>query len=248
MKPLIVALDVETDHQALSLVQKLKPHVDLFKVGPVLFLKYGGALLKEIRSLGADIFLDMKFHDIPSVVAKAVERAGEWGVYSATLHTAGGVEMMKEAARVPKRPLLWGVTVLTSLEHKDLLRMGVTRQVKDQVLHLAKLAMTSKLDGVISSVEEARAIKKACGRGFQVVTPGIRLAKATDDQKRVQTPRAAVNEGADFFVMGRPVIESPDPVKTVQEIYQSLTSCRRKPAPSRLDPGFRRGDDERRSN
>src|SRR6266567_3550450 len=122
MKPLIVALDVETDTEALALVRQLKPQVDLFKVGPVLFLKYGGALLAEIRGLGADIFLDMKFHDIPSVVAKAVERAGEWGVYSATLHTSGGLEMMKDAARVARRPLLWGVTVLTSLDQKDLAR------------------------------------------------------------------------------------------------------------------------------
>src|SRR5689334_11251998 len=129
VKPLIVALDVETDKEALALVRLLKPQVDLFKVGPVLFLKYGGALLAEIRSLGAEIFLDMKLHDIPSVVAKSVERAGEWGVYSATIHTAGGMEMMKEAARVEKRPLLWGVTVLTSLDHKDLIRMGVTRTV-----------------------------------------------------------------------------------------------------------------------
>jgi orotidine-5'-phosphate decarboxylase len=237
MKPLIVALDVETDQEALGLVRMLKPHVDLFKVGPVLFLKYGGALIAELRSLGAEIFLDMKFHDIPSVVAKAVERAGEWGVYSATIHTSGGVEMMKEAARVSKRPLLWGVTVLTSLEHKDLLRIGITRPVREQVQNLAKLALSAKLDGVISSVEEARAIKKACGREFQVVTPGIRapqigrspagsvaggLPKALDDQKRVQTPKAAMNEGADFFVMGRPVTESADPVLTVQEIYQSL--------------------------
>lgn len=222
MKPLIVALDVETDREALALVKALKPQVDLFKVGPVLFLKYGGELLMAIRSLGAEIFLDLKFHDIPSVVARAVARAGEWGVYSATVHTAGGVEMMKEAVRVTKRPLLWGVTVLTSLEHKDLARLGVTRTVKDQVQHLAKLAHSSKLDGVISSVEEARVIKKTCGREFQVVTPGIRLEKASDDQKRVQTPQAAVIEGADFFVMGRPVIESPDPVKTVLEIYKSI--------------------------
>ena len=226
MKPLIVALDVETDQQALGLVRLLKPRVDLFKVGPVLFLKYGGALLTEMRSLGAEIFLDMKFHDIPSVVAKAVERAGDWGVYSATVHTAGGMEMMKEAARVSGRPLLWGVTVLTSLDQKDLSRLGITRPLKIQVHHLAKMALASKLDGVIASVEEARTIKKACGREFQVVTPGIRLAKGADDQKRVQTPREAVVSGADFFVMGRPVIESPDPVETVQEIYQSIGRAR----------------------
>jgi orotidine-5'-phosphate decarboxylase len=222
MKPLIVALDLETDQEALDLVKKLKSQVDLFKVGPVLFLKYGGALLRDIRALGAEIFLDMKFHDIPSVVAKAIERAGEWGVYSATVHIAGGPAMMKEAAAVAGRPKLWGVTVLTSLDQKDLARLGISRTVPAQAQALAILASASGLDGVISSVQEAKAIKKACGRQFQVVTPGIRLAKEADDQKRVQTPRDAVKSGVDFFVMGRPVIESADPVRTVKEIYQSL--------------------------
>lgn len=222
MKPLIVALDVETDREALSLVKTLQPHVDLFKVGPVLFLKYGEALIRQIRALGAEIFLDMKFHDIPTVVAKAIARAGEWGVYSATIHSSGGFGMMREAAAVSKRPKLWGVTVLTSLDEKDLSRMGISRSVEEQVIALAQCAKEAGLDGVISSVREASAIKTACGKGFQVVTPGIRLAKADDDQKRVESPSRAVAQGADFFVMGRPVIESPDPVKTVQDIHLSL--------------------------
>ena len=178
MKPLIVALDVETDLEALRLVRKLKPHVDLFKVGPVLFLKYGGTFLSQLRELGAEIFLDMKFHDIPSVVAKAIERAGAWGVYSATIHASGGLAMMKEAAQVPKRPKLWGVTVLTSLDEKDLAGLGIGRSVKAQALELAKIAVSAGLEGVISSVEEAKLIKAACGQEFEVVTPGIRLAKA----------------------------------------------------------------------
>lgn len=222
MKPLIVALDFETDKEALALVKTLKPQVDLFKIGPVLFLKYGGALIAQIRALGAEVFLDMKFHDIPSVVARAIARAGEWGVYSATIHTSGGKGMMKEAAAVTKRPKLWGVTVLTSLDEKDLTRMGISRSVEEQAIALAKNAADAGLDGVISSVREAAAIKKATGKGFHVVTPGIRLAKADDDQKRVETPLKAVQEGADFFVMGRPVIESTHPLQTVQNIYQSL--------------------------
>ncbi len=222
MKPLIVALDVETDKEALALVKDLKSQVDLFKVGPVLFLKYGGALLSQIRALGAEIFLDMKFHDIPSVVAKAISRAAEWGVYSATIHTSGGMAMMQEAAALSKRPKLWGVTILTSLDEADLSRMGISRSVQDQAIALAKTASEAGLDGVISSVREAGAIKTACGKKFEVVTPGIRLAKASDDQKRVETPLAAVQQGADFFVMGRPVVESPSPVQTVQDIYHSL--------------------------
>ncbi len=222
MKPLIVALDVQTDKEALALVRELKPYVDLFKVGPVLFLEYGGALLQEIRALGAQVFLDMKFHDIPSVVAKAIARAGEWGVSSATLHVAGGAAMMKEASLVAKRPKLWGVTVLTSLDQKDLTQIGVRRTVQAQAQALSKLAFSSGLDGVIASVQEVKAIKKACGAKFQVVTPGIRLAKGSDDQKRVETPVEAMKNGADYFVMGRPVLESFDPVRTVQEIYRSL--------------------------
>ena len=222
MKPLIVALDVETDLEALRLVRKLKPQVDLFKVGPVLFLKYGGELLAQIRELGAEIFLDMKFHDIPSVVAKAIARAGEWGVYSATIHSAGGVAMMKAASAVAKRPKLWGVTVLTSLDEKDLSALGIERSLQAQAQALAKLASASGLDGVIASVQEAQVIKQACGQKFVVVTPGIRLAKASDDQKRVETPQEAMRQGSDFIVMGRPVIESADPLKAVQAIYKSL--------------------------
>jgi len=117
---------------------------------------------------------------------------------------------------------LWGVTVLTSFDKKDLLRVGVSKPIKAQVQLLAKLAAASGLDGVIASVQEAKLIKKACGRPFQVVTPGIRLAKGTDDQKRVQTPLEAVRNGADFFVIGRPVLESASPVETVRTIYESL--------------------------
>ncbi len=220
MNRLIVALDVETDQDALDLVKQLHPHVKLFKVGPVLFLKYGGALLQSIRALGAEIFLDMKFHDIPSVVHKAIERAAQWGVYSATLHASGGAAMMRQAALLPKRPKLWGVTVLTSLEESDLKTIGVERSVVDQVEALAQLAKESKLDGVISSVREAAQIKKVCGTAFQVVTPGVRLAPGGDDQKRTDTPKAAFNAGADFIVMGRPIIEAKDPLKAVEEVLR----------------------------
>src|SRR5712692_678214 len=127
MRPVIIALDLETDKEALQLVRHLKPWVDLFKVGPVLYLKYGGSFLKELRDLGADVFLDLKFHDIPSVVRRAVERAGEWGAYSTTVHVAGGMEMLREAAGARKRPRLWGVTVLTSLDQKNLSSLGIHR-------------------------------------------------------------------------------------------------------------------------
>ncbi len=224
MKPLIVALDVETDRQAVSLVRRLKPYVDLFKIGPVLFLKYGRPLIEELRDLGAEIFLDMKFHDIPSVVRKAIERAAEWGVYSATIHISGGKAMLREAASASPRPKLWGVTVLTSLDSQDLRRLGIQRSMPAQVQRLAQFAKASGLEGVIAAVREAGAIKKLCGPGFQVVTPGIRMGKAADDQKRTETPSKAVASGADFFVMGRPIVEAAHSIQFVKGIYSSLPS------------------------
>jgi orotidine-5'-phosphate decarboxylase len=222
MKPLIVALDLETEKEALQMVRTLSPYVELFKVGPVLFLKGGGPFLKDIRKLGAEIFLDLKFHDIPSVVKKAVERAGEWDVYSATIHTAGGVDMMQQAASARKRPKLWGVTVLTSLDDSDLRTLGVNRPVPEQVTHLAKLAQQAGLDGVIASGGDVKAIKQATGASFAVVTPGMRLETTADDQKRAQTPWDARRNGADFFVVGRPIIEAKDPVQVVKSIYDKI--------------------------
>jgi len=222
LRPLIVALDLETDREALSLVKTLAPRVDLFKVGPVLFLKYGGPFIQAIRATGAHVFLDMKFHDIPSVVQKAIERAVEWDVYSATIHASGGTDMMRQAAALTKRPKLWGVTVLTSMDEKDLAGIGVNRSVDDQVVHLAKSAKEAGLDGVISSVRETGLIKSACGNGFEVVTPGIRLAAGGDDQKRTQTPADAMQAGSNFFVMGRPILEAKDPAQAVKQVYDSI--------------------------
>jgi len=222
LQPLIVALDVETDLEAKALTKHLIPKVDVFKVGPVLFLKYGGDLLRDLNKLGAKIFLDMKFHDIPSVVQKAIERAAEWNVYSATIHTAGGLEMMRQAAAARKRPKLWGVTVLTSLDQKDLKELGIERGLEEQVQHLARNAQVAGLDGIIASVRESGLVKQLCGKEFQVVTPGIRLVAGGDDQKRTQTPLDAVNAGADFFVMGRPIVEAKDPLAAVREVYASL--------------------------
>jgi orotidine-5'-phosphate decarboxylase len=222
VKPLIVALDVETDKEALQLTRHLSPCVDLFKMGPVLFLKYGSELVRQLRQGGANVFLDLKFHDIPSVVARAVERAAEWGVYSATVHIAGGRAMLERAARLRKRPRLWGVTMLTSLDQSDLKALGIHRSVEAQVSALAQLAASAGIEGAVASVEEVAGIKRRCGSDFVVVTPGIRLEPARDDHKRAQTPVEAVRRGADFFVMGRPIVEAKDPVSLVRSIYQSL--------------------------
>jgi len=211
MKKLIVALDVQEMNTALALVDRLGEWVDLYKVGPILFLKSGPSIIEEIRKRGKEVFLDLKFHDIPNTVKHSVESAAQLGVYSLTVHSAGGAEMLAAAAGVQKRPRIWAVTVLTS-----------QATTPETVLERALLAQRSGVDGVIASPLEAQLIKQKCGKGFQVVTPGIRLAQTNDDQKRVTTPSAAVKAGADFIVVGRPIIEAPDPAKTAQLINEEL--------------------------
>jgi orotidine-5'-phosphate decarboxylase len=151
-----------------------------------------------------------------------VERAGEWEVYSATIPASGGVAMMREAAAAARRPKLWGVTVLTSFDQADLSGIGVERTLPAQVALLARLAQSAGMDGVISLVQEAAEMKRLCGQKFDVVTPGVRLGKGADDQKRTQTPADAVRAGADFFVMGRPIIEAADPLAAVRQVYESI--------------------------
>lgn len=218
MKKLIVALDVKEKDKALHLVKILSPYVDIFKVGPILFLMEGPGFIKEIREGGNEVFLDLKFHDIPQTVKRSVESAKEIGIYSLTLHSAGGELMMKEAASVPNRPKIWAVTVLTS-------------QVVDStvVRERALLAKKSGLEGVISSPHEIEIIKKACGNDFSVVTPGIRLdSDDKHDQKRISTPGMAVRAGADFIVVGRPIIEAADPVDAAKRITEEIEKASNK--------------------
>jgi orotidine-5'-phosphate decarboxylase len=211
MKKIIVALDVRDKNAALDLVRRTAPWVDLFKVGPILFLKYGPAIIEEIRNAGKEVFLDLKFHDIPATVQRAVKSAQELGIYSLTIHSAGGADMIRAAVEVAPRPKIWAVTILTS-----------QAATPEQVLERARLAKTGGTDGVIASPLEITAIKTACGREFEVVTPGIRLADRNDDQKRIATPFAAVRAGADFIVVGRPIIEAPDPAAAAQAVFNDL--------------------------
>lgn len=211
MKKLIVALDVKTENEALALVKNLSPFADIFKVGPILFLASGPELVKRISGMGKNVFLDMKFHDIPATVQRSVESARELGVYSLTIHSCGGGEMIKAAASVSGRPKLWAVTVLTS---------QITSP--DVVIERARLAMNNGADGVIASPLEIEAVKKACGNNFYVITPGIRPAKTDDDQKRVATPAAAIKAGADFIVVGRPIIAATDPVAAARRIDEEI--------------------------
>jgi len=217
---IIIALDAGTKQEALALAEALG-QARIFKIGLELFTAEGPALLDEAVRMGKKPFLDLKFHDIPNTVAGAVRSATRHGVHMLTLHASGGKEMMAAAARAAReesartgkgRPILLGVTVLTSLKDDELQRIGFAHAVADQVLRLAVLAKDAGLDGVVCSPHEIEIIKKECGRDFLVVTPGIRPAwAAAQDQKRIMTPAEALGKGADYIVIGRPVTGAPSP-------------------------------------
>jgi orotidine-5'-phosphate decarboxylase len=210
MKKTILALDVYDLQKAENLVRETSPYIDVYKVGPILFLQAGKEIIKIIKDNGKEVFLDLKFHDIPATVKRSVESARELGVFSLTVHSIGGEEMLKAAVSVENRPKIWAVTVLTS---------QIT--TPEEVVRRAKLTKTCGIDGVISSPLEISLIKKECGKEFNVVTPGIRLAKVNDDQKRVTTPETAIKEGADFIVIGRPILEAENPIEVAKNIYES---------------------------
>ena len=211
MNKTILALDVFDFNKAEKLVKYLSPYIDVFKVGPILFLQSGKEIIKMINDNGKKVFLDLKFHDIPATVQRAVQSARDLGVYSLTVHSCGGEEMLKLATSVENRPKIWAVTVLTS---------QVT--TPEEVVRRAKLAKECGVDGVISSPLEIETIKSNCGKEFEVVTPGIRPVKVQDDQKRVATPESAVKAGANFIVVGRPIIAAENPIEVAKNIYESI--------------------------
>ena len=229
---LIVALDVDTKEKALALVDKLKKDVRIFKIGSELFTSCGPEIVKEIKGMGCEIFLDLKFHDIPNTVAKSAASAARLGVFLFNVHASGGVDMMKKAAqsaaeeskrlKIPK-PKVMAVTVLTSMDENSLKKIGVDDNMEAQVLRLAKLAKESALDGVVASAVEIRPIRKALGRDFIIVTPGVRPQwAAINDQKRVATPKKAIDSGADFIVVGRPIIEAADPAEAARKVLKEI--------------------------
>ncbi|MDR3092554.1 MAG: orotidine-5'-phosphate decarboxylase [Endomicrobium sp.] len=209
MKKIILALDVYDFKKAEKLVKETSPYIDVYKIGPILFLQSGKEIIKMIKDNGKEVFLDLKFHDIPVTVKRSVESARELGVFSLTTHSIGGEEMLKAAASIENRPKIWAVTVLTS---------QIT--TPEEVIRRAKLTKSCGIDGVISSPLEIALIKKECGKDFNVVTPGIRLLKVNDDQKRVATPEVAIKEGADFIVVGRPILEAENPAEATKNIYE----------------------------
>jgi orotidine-5'-phosphate decarboxylase len=229
---LIVALDVDTLEQATDLVRQLAGEVGMFKIGKQLFTHAGPQAVRQIQELGGEIFLDLKFHDIPNTVAKAAIEATRLGVKMFNVHASGSLEMMrttvKEVMRVCRRqnlrkPIMLAVTVLTSLNQDDLERVGVERKVADQVVRLALLTKEAGMDGVVASPHEVADIREVCGRRFVIVTPGIRPSDGSrDDQQRVMTPRDAVCGGVDYIVVGRPIIEAKDPVAAARAIVADM--------------------------
>src|SRR5512132_2376265 len=231
---LIVALDVDTLEHATELVRLLADDVGMFKVGKQLFTHAGPQAVRLIQELGGEVFLDLKFHDIPTTVAKAAIEATRLGVKMFNVHASGSLEMMqstvKEVRRVCRqeklrRPIMLAVTVLTSLNQDDLKRVGVEHQVADQVVRLALLTKEAGMDGVVASPHEVADIREACGRRFVIVTPGIRPAEANrNDQLRVMTPVEAARAGVDYIVVGRPIVEAKDPVAAAREIVAEMES------------------------
>ncbi len=227
--PVIVALDVASRAHATNLVSRLKGHAGLFKVGNELFVAEGPGVVRAIVEGGERVFLDLKLHDIPNTVSKAAVEAGSLGISMLTVHAAGGLAMIQATCRALEdrfgedRPLVVAVTVLTSIDDATLCRIGVSSTPDAQVLRLARMAEEGGADGVVCSPREIRRVRENLGRSFKIVTPGVRMPmQPVDDQKRVATPREALDAGADWLVIGRYVNRAEDPKAALMEVNQSL--------------------------
>jgi orotidine-5'-phosphate decarboxylase len=229
--PLIVALDFSDLEPCRRLLQELKGFVQIYKIGSELFTAHGWSAVELIQKSGGKVFLDLKLHDIPTTVTKTCRVIAGRGIFMLDVHALGGLEMMREARKAidetcqgDSKPLLLAVTILTSLEEKILPReLGIQRPLRDEVLHLARLAKEAGLDGIISSPEEIEILRQEFGNQFILVTPGIRPSGSEPkDQRRTLTPREAMKRGANYLVVGRPITGSATPRQAAQEILQSL--------------------------
>jgi orotidine-5'-phosphate decarboxylase len=231
--PIIAALDVPTAEQALKLAEQIAPAVGAFKIGKELFVSAGPDIVKRVRDTGAAVFLDLKFHDIPNTVAKAIASATRLDVQMTTIHTSGGSEMMRAAEKSAQdtaktlglpAPLVLGVTVLTSSTNETLAELGIEADTEKQVLRLAQLAVKSGLRGLVCSPLEIVALRKILPAHVQLVTPGIRTgAEKADDQKRTLTPRGAMAAGASWLVIGRPIYAAENPRAAAESILASIS-------------------------
>ena len=227
---LIFALDMgDGIDETLHWVERLRDHIGVYKVGKEAFTHFGPVIVRRIQDLGGRVFLDLKFHDIPNTVAAACRAAAGLGVWMMNVHAAGGRRMMQAArealAELPQRPLLIGVTVLTSMSAEDLAETGIAAAPADQVMRLASLTQACGLDGVVCSAQEAALLRQRLGEDFRLVTPGIRPAGSeAGDQRRVMTPTQAIAAGATDLVIGRPITAAADPVKVLQSINDEIRS------------------------
>ena len=229
---IIVALDTASRDRALALVRSLRGQVSMFKVGLELYSAVGPSMVRDIKGLGAEVFLDLKFHDIPNTVARASAEAARLGVAMLDLHLSGGAAMARRAVdeveaicalNQLRRPALLGITVLTSLGDESLPALGVQRTAQEQVLALAELGKEAGLDGVVASPRELAALRAKFGPDFVLVTPGIRPeGSPADDQVRTLTPREAVEAGADYLVIGRPITGADNPALAARDILRSI--------------------------
>ncbi|HQE05509.1 MAG: orotidine-5'-phosphate decarboxylase [Tepidanaerobacteraceae bacterium] len=222
----IIALDTPDEQKALELVKLLKHKVSVFKVGLELFCSEGPEIVNKINDLGCKVFLDLKFHDIPNTVAGAARAALSTGAFMFNVHASGGREMMRkvremiDAAELPEKPIVIAVTVLTSLDESDLNDINISKSPLEQVKTLALLTKESGLDGVVASPREITAIREVAGQDFVIVTPGVRPAWAqAGDQKRIMTPAEALDAGASYIVVGRPVTAAPNPVEAIDKLF-----------------------------
>ncbi|PHM60284.1 orotidine-5'-phosphate decarboxylase [Xenorhabdus ishibashii] len=226
--PVIVALDYDNQDAALAFADKIDPQSCRLKVGKEMFTLYGPQFVQALHQRGFDVFLDLKFHDIPNTTARAVAAAAELGVWMVNVHASGGARMMTAAkeALLPygkDAPLLIAVTVLTSMEQSDLLGTGIDMTPAQHAERLALLTKQCGLDGVVCSAHEAQQLKAVCGQAFQLVTPGIRPeGTEAGDQRRIMTPPQAVQAGVDYMVIGRPITRSENPALALQQINQSI--------------------------
>ncbi len=225
---IIIALDFDSRAACLELVSELDPKLCRLKIGKEMFTLFGPSLVEEFQQQGFEVFLDLKFHDIPNTVAKAVSAAASLGVWMVNVHASGGPRMMEAAkeslVNIENPPLLIAVTLLTSMNRHDIESLGITEPPEKYVDRLASLTNACELDGVVCSAQEAGRIKAACGSSFLTVTPGIRPAGSDKgDQRRTMTPAEAVANGSDYLVIGRPITQAANPTETLREIASSIS-------------------------
>jgi orotidine-5'-phosphate decarboxylase len=224
---IIVALDVPTKEEALKLVEKLRDQISFFKIGLQLYAAEGPEIVRAVSCTGSKVWLDLKLHDIPNTIARAVESVSRLGVHMLTIHLSGGSQMIRAAtaARAKNNMLLLGVTVLTSATEETLREIGIHGKVDDHVLRLAKLGVEAGIDGVVASPHETKRLRREFGNKIKIAVPGIRPSGSEpDDQRRMMTPSEALKAGADYLVIGRPIIANANPHETTKRILEDIAS------------------------